>query len=39
MIDDFKVYGRALNETEINQLAAKAIQREQEETVKRKELS
>ena len=23
MIDDFKVYGRALNETEINQLAAK----------------
>ena len=36
MIDDFKVYGRALNETEINQLAAKAIQREQEETVKEK---
>ena len=36
MIDDFKVYGRALNETEINQLAAKAIQREQEEAVKEK---
>lgn len=36
MIDDFKVYGRALNETEINQLAAKAIQIEQEETVKEK---
>ncbi len=25
MIDDFKVYGRALNETEINQLAAKKL--------------
>ena len=36
MIDDFKVYGRALNENEINQLAAKAIQREQEEAVKKR---
>lgn len=36
MIDDFKVYGRALTETEINQLAAKAIKKEQDETVKEK---